>query len=56
MKYTIKPTPQFRRDYRREKNAGRDMAPLQGVIARLAAGEPLQEENRDRPLTGDMRG
>ncbi len=56
MSHTIQPTPQFRRDYRREQLKGRDMGPLQAVIARLASGEALEEENRDRPLTGDMQG
>ena len=53
MKYTIKPTPQFRRDYRRERQRGRDMGPLMAVIDSLAAGEILGPEYRDRPLTGE---
>ncbi|MBR3059957.1 MAG: type II toxin-antitoxin system mRNA interferase toxin, RelE/StbE family, partial [Oscillospiraceae bacterium] len=56
MKYTIKPTPQFRRDYQRARKAGLDMQPLHRVISALAAGEELPEENRDRPLAGDMTG
>ncbi len=44
MKYTIKPTPQFRRDYRREKQRGRDMGPLMAVIDSLAAEEILGPE------------
>ncbi len=49
----IKPTPQFRRDYRREKQRGRDMGPLMAAIDSLAAGEVLGPEYRDRPLTGE---
>ncbi len=56
MKYIIKPSPQFRRDYRREQLKGRDLGPLRAVISRLAAGEVLPEEYRDRLLMGDMQG
>ena len=41
MKYIIKPTPQFKRDYRRARQKGLDMEPLNAVIAALAAGEAL---------------
>ena len=56
MKYAISPTPQFERDYRRAKRKGLDMAPLNAVIAALAAGELLPPENRDRPLGGELYG
>ena len=56
MKYAISPTPQFERDYRRAAKKGLDMAPLNAVIAALAAGELLPPENRDRPLGGELYG
>ena len=56
MKYTVKPTAQFQRDYRRAMERGRDMEPLKAVIAALAAGETLPRENRDRPLAGRWAG
>ena len=56
MKYTVKPTAQFERDYQRAVQKGRDMRPLKAVIAALAAGEPLPPENRDRPLSGRWAG
>ncbi len=56
MKYTIKTTPQFRRDYRRAVQQGRDAGPLQAAITALAAGETLPEECRDRPLIGRRAG
>ena len=39
MKYTVKLTTRFRRDYRRAQQKGLDMGPLNAVIAALAAGE-----------------
>ena len=56
MKYTVKPTAQFKQDYRRDLRRGLDMGPLDRVIAALAAGEALPPENRDRPLNGDWSG
>ncbi len=56
MQYTVKTTPHFKRDYRRARQAGRDMRPLDEVILALAAGEPLPGEVRDRPLTGEWSG
>ena len=56
MRYTVKPTPQFRRDYQRAKQRGLDMGPLNAAVTALAAGEPLPPECRDRPLGGDMTG
>ena len=54
--YTIKPTAEFKRDYRRAQQKGLDMGPLNAVITALAAGETLPAEYRDRPLSGDMQG
>ncbi len=56
MKYTVKPTAQFERDYQRAVQKGRDMRPLKAVISALAAGEALPPENRDRPLSGRWAG
>ena len=56
MKYTVKPTEQFKRDYKRAMERGRDMRPLDAVIAALAEGETLPRENRDQPLSGQWAG
>ena len=56
MKYTVKPTAQFRRDYRRALRHGADMRPLDEAIAALAAGESLPPNFRDRALTGEWAG
>ena len=37
MMYTIKPTAEFKRDYRRAQQKGLDMGPLNAVITALAA-------------------
>ena len=56
MKYTVKTTAQFRRDYRRAMRDGLDMGPLDGLIAALSEGETLPRESRDRPLGGRWAG
>ena len=56
MQYVVKTTPQFKRDYKRAKGAGRDMRPLDAMILALAAGETLPGEGRDRALTGEWSG
>lgn len=56
---TIKPTTQFRCDWKREKK-GQHPAKLddlfQPVSNRLAADEPLPPRYRDHPLGGDWSG
>ena len=56
MKYAVKLTNRFRRDYRRAKRKGLDLEPLNTAITALAAGEPLAEAYRDRTLSGDLQG
>ncbi len=56
MRYTVKTTSHFQRDYRRAKRGGRDMAALDAAILALAAGEPLPSGSRDRALTGEWSG
>ena len=56
MRYAIRPTPQFERDYKRAARRGLDMEPLNAAITALAAGENLPSEYRDRPLGGDLFG
>lgn len=55
-KYVVKPTTQFRRDYKLAKKRGLDLELLKEVVARLAMGEPLPERNKDHALTGDWVG
>ena len=55
-RYTVKPTAQFRRDYKLAVKQGRNIELLEEVIALLAEGKPLPPHNRDHPLTGNWLG
>lgn len=50
-KYTVKPTTQFKKDYKLAMRRGLDIHLLEGVIADLAMGIPLPEKNRDHALS-----
>ena len=49
-KYTVKPTTQFKKDFKRALKRGRDISLLEGVIAALAMGEKLPEKYKDHSL------
>lgn len=55
-KYTVKPTTQFRKDYKRSMKRGMKIELLDQIIASLAMGEPLPEKNKDHELSGDWIG
>lgn len=55
-KYTVKPTSQFRKDYKRSMKRGMKIELLDRIIASLAMGEPLPEKNKDHELSGDWVG
>lgn len=55
-KYTVKPTTQFRRDYKLAVRRGLKIGLLEEVIAKLAMGEPLPENCRDHALSGNWLG
>ena len=52
MKYEIQRTAQFKKDYKLAVKRGCDVSKLQKIIAMLADGETLPEENRDHNLLG----
>lgn len=52
-KYTVKPTTQFKKDYKLAIKRGLDIGLLEDVIARLAMGLSLPEKNKDHALTGN---
>lgn len=54
IKYTVKPTSQFKKDLKRCKKAGLDLDKLKAVIHLLKCGEPLPEKYRDHNLKGEL--
>ena len=55
-KYTVKPTTQFKKDYKRDIKRGRKIELLEKIVELLAMGEALPEKNRDHELSGDWAG
>ncbi|MGX8702197.1 type II toxin-antitoxin system YafQ family toxin [Caproiciproducens sp.] len=56
MKYTVKYTTVFKKDYKLAKRRGQKIELLQEVVTLLAAGEILPEKNKDHALTGNWIG
>lgn len=54
MKYVVKPTSQFKRDLKRAKKRGYNIALITEVIKKLAQGEELSPENMDHQLSGKL--
>lgn len=46
----------FKKDYKKVVKRGYDIKLMEGIIQKLAKGEPLPEKNRDHPLSGDYIG
>lgn len=55
-KYTVKPTTQFKRDYKLALKRHLDVKLLEDVVAALAMGETLAEKHRDHSLSGNWAG
>ena len=56
MKYKLKLTSLFKKDYKRMKKRGRDMAKLDEVVTMLLNGTPLPWKYQDHALSGDYIG
>ncbi len=56
MKYTVKYTTIFKRDYKLAKKRGQKIELLQEVVTLLAEGKTLPEKNTDHALTGNWIG
>jgi len=56
VKYTVKPTTQFKKDYKLAIKRGLKIDLLEEVVATLAKGEALPEKNKDYALTGNWTG
>ena len=55
-KYTVKPTTQFKKDFKLAMKRGLKIELLEEVIAVLAMGETLAEKHKDHALTGNWVG
>ena len=53
---TLKTTSKFRKDYKRMKSQGKDMALLEEVIDTLLQEKTLDAKYRDHPLSGKYIG
>jgi mRNA interferase YafQ len=53
MKYTVKHTNAFKKDFKRAKKRGLNLTKLKNAVDLLANGEPLPESLRDHPLTSN---
>lgn len=53
--YRIVYTNRMKRDVRRAKKRGKDMAKLIDVLSLLQRGQPLPDRHRDHALGGDLR-
>ena len=56
IKYIVKPTTQFKKDYKPAMKRGLKIGLLEDVVAALAMGEPLPEKNKDHALSGNWVG
>lgn len=56
MKYTVKLTTQFKKDYKLAMKRGLKIGLLDEVITALAKGESLPEKHRDHALSGNWSG
>ena len=55
-RYIVKPTTQFKKDYKLAIKRRLKTNLLEDVIATLPMGEPLPDANTDRALTGNWIG
>lgn len=53
MKYVVRNTSAFKKDYKRTKKRGLNLSKLQRVVELLANGTSLPESLRDHALTGN---
>lgn len=55
-KYIVKPTTQFKKDYKLAIKRGLKISLLEDIIAALAMGESLPDKNKDHALGGNWVG
>lgn len=56
MKYEVKWTSKFKKDYKRILKQNKDISELDNVIIKLANGEKLSKEYKDHALEGNHKG
>lgn len=56
MKYIIKPTNQFKKDYKKAQKQHKDLSILKNVVNMLANGEELPDKYRDHMIIGNYKG
>lgn len=56
IKYTVKTTTQFKKDYKLAIKRGLKIELLEEIIICLAKGVPLPEKNKDHALGGNWNG
>lgn len=49
-------TSQFRKDFKKLKKRGKVIEKLKSVVNVISAGEPLEEQHHDHPLSGKWTG
>ena len=55
-KYIVKPTSQFKKDYKSAIKRNMNIKALDDVIKKLSNGERLEEQYRDHTLSGQWSG
>lgn len=55
-KYIVKPTTQFKKDFKLAMKRSMKIELLEEVIAMLAMGETLPDKHKDHALTGNWMG
>lgn len=53
---TITETSRFKRDVRKIKKQGKELAKLAAIVRQLQIQNSLPAQNKDHPLTGNWRG
>lgn len=56
MKYQVRATRQYRKDYKKTLQSGKNISKLETVIDTLAAGKKLDDKHRDHALKGKLKG
>ena len=56
MKYQVRASKQYKKDYKKTLQSGKDILRLEKVIDTLAAGKKLDDKHRDHALKGNLKG